>query len=71
MRTSIVIFCLVFAFFMLVTLVPETDAQHALFDMMHSKSLKKKVMKKLVYYYMIAGNRKIYAVPFPLPLPVP
>lgn len=71
MRTSTIIFSVVCSFILLVALVPETQAGHAILDMMDNKGLKKKVLKKLVYYYMIAGNKKIYAVPFPLPLPIP
>ena len=65
------LFSVICAFMLLVAVVPETEAIKELVELMDDKKLKKKVMKRLIYYFMIAGNRKIYTVPFPLPLPIP
>jgi hypothetical protein len=71
MKTSIVIFSCLCAIILLVSVIPEGEAFQELFEMMDDKKLKKKIMKRLMYYYMVAGNKKVYAIPFPLPLPIP
>lgn len=71
MKTSLVIFSCLCAIILLVSVIPEGEAFQELFEMMDNKHLKKKVMKRLMYYYMVTGNKKVYAIPFPLPLPIP
>lgn len=68
------IFSCICAIILLVSVIPEGEAGHIFEefqDLMDNKGLKRKVMKRLMYYYMVAGNKKVYAIPFPLPLPIP
>ena len=71
MKTSVVILSCMCAFILLVALVPESEAIGELLELFDSKGMKKKILKRLVYYYVAVGNKKIYAIPFPLPLPIP
>jgi len=68
------IFSCICAIVLLVSVIPEGEAGHIfedIHDLMDNKGLKRKVMKRLMYYYMVTGNKKVYAIPFPLPLPIP
>lgn len=73
MKTSLVIFATLCALFLLVTVLPESEAFKELIDLDIDidKKFKKKIAKKLLYYFLLTGNKKIYAVPVPLPIPIP
>jgi len=72
-KTSIVIFATLCTLILLVTVMPESEAFKELldFDIDIDKRFKKKLARKLLYYFLLTGNKKIYAVPVPLPIPIP
>lgn len=73
MKTTLFVFAILFAFILLVNVIPESDAFKDLidFDFDIDKKFKKKLAKKLIAYFLLAGNKKIYTVPIPLPIPIP
>lgn len=73
MKTSLVVFACLCSLFLIVTVLPEAEAFKELidFDIDIDRRFKKKLAKKLVYYFLLTGNKKIYAVPVPLPIPIP
>jgi len=75
MKTQVVVFACLCALGLLATVVVHTEALKELidfdFDIDVNRRFKKKLAKKLLYYFLLTGNKKIYAVPVPLPIPIP